>query len=378
MAKNIDTRTLHQWVLLPLRLFLGITFVYAGIQKIADPQFFQTSAPGYIGRQIGRFALGSPLHDLLLSVGQPHAKLFGIIIILGEIAIGLGTLSGLLFRPAAFFGVLLSILLYLSASWRVYPYFYGADIVFIFAWLTLMLNGPLNTGLPSFDALLSLRLLQAAPVRFQQRVSLLLAIILGTTQSPGQDIGTTQATTQKLSQRQQSQYKLLTQKRETRRTFLWGSLLGAATTLGIIALGYASRILSSGSDAATSPVVATPTIAPVSPTLTSVSTTPTTGQIAQVSAIAKNSAKPFVIPSTGDPGVLVHLSDGHFVAYDAVCTHAGCTVDYDPASQLLQCPCHGAAFDPAKGAEVVNPPAPIALTSVKIRVDSATGAISVV
>ena len=87
-------------ILLPLRLFLGITFLYAGIQKLTDPQFFNLSATGFIGKQIIAFALGSPIHNILLHVALPHAVFFGAIIALGEIAIGIGTLVGFLFRPA--------------------------------------------------------------------------------------------------------------------------------------------------------------------------------------------------------------------------------------------------------------------------------------
>jgi thiosulfate dehydrogenase [quinone] large subunit len=94
-----------------------------------------------------------------------------------------------------------------------------------------------------------------------------------------------------------------------------------------------------------------------------------------VSAVPKNSAVSFTIPSTGDPGVLIHLSNDQFVAYDATCTHAGCPVDYDQASGHLLCPCHGAEFDPSQGAAVVQGPANSPLTQVSIRVDSATGAI---
>lgn len=388
MQKNIRSVSIQQYVLLPLRLFLGITFIYAGIQKIMDPQFFQTSASGYIGRQITRFAVGSPIHMLLTSLAEPHAKFFGILIIFGEIAIGLGTLFGFLFRPATFFGALLSMLFFLSASWHVYPYFYGADIVFTFAWLTLMLNGPIHTGLPSLDEILSLRLLQAAPVQYQPRVALLLSIVLGTvgirTSSGNPDIVNSVAnqTTQRLPQRQ-GRYGVIMQQRatqrQTRRTFLWGAVTGGAAALGIFAVSYALRILGSSSNETTATgtggggVVAGTTPAPAS---TATGSTPTTGQIAQVSAVPKNSAVTFTIPSSGDPGVLVHLNNEQFVAYDALCTHAGCQVDYDPSSQLLQCPCHGAAFDPAKNAEVVSPPAPTPLTAVKITVDSATGAIS--
>ncbi len=380
MQKYIRPVSIQQWALLPLRLFLGITFVYAGIQKITDPQFFQTSASGYIGRQISRFALGSPIHGLLTSLAEPHAKFFGILIIFGEIAIGLGTLFGFLFRPAAFFGTLLSILFFLSASWHVYPYFYGADIVFTFAWLTLMLNGPMRTGLPSLDEILSLRLLQAAPVQYQQRIALLFSVVLGTIgrQEPIRTDNVVNSTTQRQPQRQQSRYSVIMQQRavqrETRRTFLWGTLTGGAAALSIFAVSYALRILGSGSDETT--VAGTDDGGAGAVTTPSTSSTSTaTGRIAQVSAIPKNSAMSFTIPSSGDAGVLVHLNNGQFVAYDALCTHAGCQVDYDPGSQLLQCPCHGAAFDPAKNAEVVNPPASTPLTSVKITVDSATGAI---
>ncbi len=47
--------------ILPLRAFLGITFLYAGLQKVLDPQFFDPAAPGFIGHQLARFAIQSPL-----------------------------------------------------------------------------------------------------------------------------------------------------------------------------------------------------------------------------------------------------------------------------------------------------------------------------
>src|SRR5579883_3351970 len=104
------------WMLLPMRLFLALTFVYAGVQKLTDPQFFHKATPGYIGNQLIGFAQGSPLHFFLIKVALPHAVLVGWTVALGELAIGLGTLVGLLFRPAAFFGLLLSLLFFLTAS----------------------------------------------------------------------------------------------------------------------------------------------------------------------------------------------------------------------------------------------------------------------
>ena len=84
----------------------------------------------------------------------------------------------------------------------------------------------------------------------------------------------------------------------------------------------------------------------------------------------------FQDPQTGDPGVLVKLPTGKVVAFDAVCTHAGCTVEFDPGSGFLFCPCHGATFDPGHGAAVVAGPTNVPLTELPIRIDSKTGAIS--
>jgi len=115
------TTTLAERFLLPLRLFLGITFIYAGLQKLTDPQYFNRSATGFIGKQIIGFAAGSPIHGLLINIVLPHAVFFGALVAFGELAIGIGALLGLLLRPASFFGLLLNILFFLSASWRVYP-----------------------------------------------------------------------------------------------------------------------------------------------------------------------------------------------------------------------------------------------------------------
>ncbi|HEY7605464.1 MAG TPA: Rieske (2Fe-2S) protein, partial [Actinomycetes bacterium] len=69
----------------------------------------------------------------------------------------------------------------------------------------------------------------------------------------------------------------------------------------------------------------------------------------------------------------VRLGARQVVAYQAVCTHAGCTVAFDPTSGLLACPCHGAAFDPRRAGAVVTGPAPTPLTPVRITIGSDGG-----
>src|SRR6478752_42975 len=114
--------------LLPLRLFLGVTFLYA-------------TGPGSIGAQMVAFAHNSPLGPLVVVVGEPFPVLVGLGISLAEIAVGVGTLTGLLFRASAALGAALSILFWLTASWAVKPYYYGPDLPYAVGWITLALAG---------------------------------------------------------------------------------------------------------------------------------------------------------------------------------------------------------------------------------------------
>ncbi|HKH09993.1 MAG TPA: Rieske (2Fe-2S) protein [Rubrobacter sp.] len=86
--------------------------------------------------------------------------------------------------------------------------------------------------------------------------------------------------------------------------------------------------------------------------------------IAQESDVGPGSAVTF--KDGGKDAVLVHLDSGEFVAYSAICTHAGCTVAYKNAQ--LACPCHGSVFDPANGAEVVSGPAQRPLPEIPVEV----------
>ena len=135
--------------LLPLRLFLGVTFVYAGIQKLSDPGFLHPGAPTYIGTQLNGFAHGTPGGFLLRTFALPHPQLAGVGVALLEIAIGLLTTAGLLTRIAAAGGLGLNLVLFLTNSWNAFPYFLGSDIVFVFAWLPFVLTGA--SGQPALD-----------------------------------------------------------------------------------------------------------------------------------------------------------------------------------------------------------------------------------
>ena len=69
----------------------------------------------------------------------------------------------------------------------------------------------------------------------------------------------------------------------------------------------------------------------------------------------------------GNGAILFRTKAGVF-AYSAVCTHQGCIVSYSTSSHLIECPCHGAAYDPNKGAAVVAGPAPAPLAKIKVAI----------
>jgi len=84
----------------------------------------------------------------------------------------------------------------------------------------------------------------------------------------------------------------------------------------------------------------------------------------------------FEYPHKDRPAVLIHLPDGGFVAYDALCMHLGCQIHYNKVvvagwennPQQSFCPCHGGVFDPKTGDVLAGPP-PRPQPKVKLEID---------
>ena len=146
--------TLSGWALVPLRAFLGVTFCFAGLQKLANPNFFNANSPSSIQAQLIASIRISPLHELLGHLLR-FAVPIGIMIALAELAVGLGTILGLWTRVAAAGGMVLSVTLFLTVSFHSSPYYTGADIVFVFAWIPLVLAG--SGGVLSLDGVIAAR-----------------------------------------------------------------------------------------------------------------------------------------------------------------------------------------------------------------------------
>jgi thiosulfate dehydrogenase (quinone) large subunit len=129
-----------RFALLPLRIFLGVTFVYAGVDKLTDSAFLAASGPGSIGEMMNAVRNQAAV-PAMVDMALKSPVNFGYAIAIGEIAVGVGTLLGVLARLAAFGGALISLSLWLTVSWPTEPYYYGNDLAYLMAWIPLILAG---------------------------------------------------------------------------------------------------------------------------------------------------------------------------------------------------------------------------------------------
>lgn len=312
------------WALRILRGFLGATFLFAGAQKLLDPNFLRAGSADFVGTQLHGFAQGTPAGPMLGALA--HAPVVaGVAIALIEIAIGVGTLMGVAPLTAAFGGFAVSLTLLLSATWHVHPYFLGSDSIYAVAWLALF------AGIWQMERERTGRL--AGPLEVIDHVD--------------------------------------------RRQILRGAAVGGLTLVVAAASkafsGPAVDTLASGPQpkktdtGPTGPTSAPPDAGHGAPSVPGRTIT-TLDQLPVGEAIG------FTAPGVG-ASVLVRLAADEVVAYSRTCTHAGCLVGYDASNRILFCPCHGAEFDPARGAAAIAGPTSTALPTVDVVVDQSTRSV---
>lgn len=67
------------------------------------------------------------------------------------------------------------------------------------------------------------------------------------------------------------------------------------------------------------------------------------------------------------PALLIHTEDGTLHAFQAICTHLGCTVQYREDKHVIYCACHGGEYDPDTGKNIAGPPPkPLPALSVSV------------
>jgi len=306
-------------ILTPLRVFLGVTFIYAGLLKLSSPDFFSQTAPNGVLKQMQNAAVGSPI-SFIVQHAVEHYKLAGYAIAVGELFVGIGILFGIWTRLAASFAFILSASFWLTVSWSTSPYFFGPDVIFMAAVTPLMIAGD--------GAYLSVGARIRSRIQQQHKAS----------------IGA--------SDNQPQQQEI-----DRRTVVRTGAVAGGLASVGLLAGGI-GRMLSKTT---TAPVALPSNSSSSSPT----SSVPSGGvKIASASAISVGSAFPFT-DSQGSPAFLLQPAKGKYLAYSAVCTHQGCIVGFDSGSNSFQCPCHGAGFDGQTG-QVTAGPAPSPLAKIAV------------
>lgn len=310
------------WVLLVLRAFVGFVYLYAGISKIADRRFLDSSSPISIHANVLAVKSASPIGGLLGPVVD-HSFAFGLFMSLAEMAVGIGVLLGLLTRIAALGGMVLAFSLWMTVSWQASPWYTSADLVYLFAFTPLLLAG--SGGLFSLDAWL-------ASTRRRHP-------------EPGED--------------------------RTRRILVVGGVaVLAAAVAGVSSLfrrtphADAEAPQPSPSMGASGSGASTGTGGSGSPDGGSEPTGPV---LAKVADVAVGGGKQVNDPKNGHPCWVLQLKQGEFTAYDAICPHQGCTVSFVSPSDGFECPCHGSHFS-ATGQRLAGP-APKGLTSIPVQSD---------
>ena len=357
------------WALLPLRAFLGVTFVFAGLQKLANPAFFNSANPASIQAQLAAARRVSPIHSLLGPISHVSV-LVGLLIAFGELAIGLGTLLGFLARPAAVGGLILSFTLFLTVSYHSHPYYTGSDIVFLFAWTPLVIAGA--GGVLSADAALAHRIRRRMGAEPQAVTPVDFAVVRrvcgqfqeGRCQARGGQ-PCAPGPCPFLAQQPPSASRIDQAELDRRTVLAKGAAAGAAAAAVVVGGGLVAglgRLFGSSAQGTEAPVLGSGT----APTTSGSSATPTTAgnttpsvppgtKIGAANDVPVGGAASFQDPSSGDPSLVVQPEAGTFVAFDAVCPHAGCTVQYSSTSRLFICPCHGSEFNGRTGAVEVGP-----------------------
>ena len=302
-----------------LRLFLGGTMLYAGVDKlILDPRFLREDGVGSIGDTLRFFVTaGGPLAPLVqaLAIGQPI--LIGAAMAGAQLVVGALLLSGSWVRVGALLGALISLSLALTSSWGVSPYYYGNDLPYLVGFLALAAigdGGVLRAG---------------APV------------------TRGYD--------------------------PNRRAALFTGGGVVLTLLTLIALDR-SRLASliapnSGANASPTPgptATASPSPSPTASGGGAVGGTAITG----AGSLGAGQALNF---SAGGTAAVLLKDGGTYRAFERACTHQGTLVEWEAANGSFYCNNHGARFSPT--GDVIVGPALTALRPITVSV-AADGSVT--
>ena len=299
-----------------LRLFLGGTMLYAGIDKILlDPRFLQADGAGSIGQTLRYFVTsGGPLAALVEAVALPQPVLIGATMAGAQLLVGVSLLTGSWVRYGALLGACISLTLALTSTWGVSPYYYGNDLPYFVGFLALAALG--DGGV--------LRL--GAPARGVHDPDRRAALVSGTGIVAGIAA-------------------LL--------------VLDRTRAISAIAGGETPTPTPTPAASATATPSPTPSVTPTPTPAASATATPSptpsvpAGDTAISGASGLTAGQALNFSAGGTAAVLI--KDGStYRAFERACTHQGTSVDWQAGSGDFLCPSHGARFS-ATGQVTMGP-----------------------
>jgi len=305
-----------------LRLFLGASFSYAGLDKLVSTGFLNPDAPASLHAMMEAIGHHGPVGPLVTWL-TPHATAVGAAVAAAELTVGLATLAGLWTRRAALGGLLLNLVFWLTVHWQTSAWYENPDIVYCAGWLALAVAAPVPASLETW-ALPRPGRAAAAPAAL-----------------PGHDPSAPPRPA------------------VGRRVLL--TRLAAAAGLAVIGAASATAARPARKQPGRS--------SPGQPVLDQERVKAPPGTPTRIPARGLPAGHATQIAdSAGWARWLVHIPDAGFIALATRCTHAYCPVQFLPGMMQFGCPCHGSTFDAATGA-VLQGPATIPLPRYAVQVN---------
>jgi thiosulfate dehydrogenase (quinone) large subunit len=156
-----------------VRLYIGYEWLEAGWHKFTDPAWMETGQGilGFWTRALGNAPNGNPIITFgwyrsfiqFLADSGSHPW-FAKLIVLGELAVGLGLIVGALVGVAAFFGALMNMSFLMAGTVSTNPVLFFAGILLILAWKNAGYLGIDRYLLPALGTPWKQPVLQQSPV----------------------------------------------------------------------------------------------------------------------------------------------------------------------------------------------------------------------
>lgn len=136
-----STNSAPLWFL--IRIYLGYEWFTAGWEKVTNPAWFGSGAGatlhGFITGALGKTAGAHPdvqtwYASFLQSMVLPHVVAWSNVVTVGELAVGVGLIVGLLTGVAAFFGFFMNLNYLLAGTVSMNPVLLALSLPLMLAW----------------------------------------------------------------------------------------------------------------------------------------------------------------------------------------------------------------------------------------------------